>query len=120
MSVVMLSGRLGLGMLLGLLVVSALLWWLCPPLLLGKNVTGASSPPLVSAMVAKGKAPIKAKKGEGKGATKDESSSRPPMVEKKFNGSGSLLGYILKVDSEEKEERSYDLVNYSLGLTHLF
>ncbi|KAJ1406080.1 right-handed parallel beta-helix repeat-containing protein [Sesbania bispinosa] len=53
------------------------------------------------------------KKVKGKKRVVDETSLRQPMVEKKFVGSGPLGGYVLKVNSKEKEEMSYNLVNCS-------
>ncbi|KAJ1442770.1 hypothetical protein SESBI_00650 [Sesbania bispinosa] len=40
-------------------------------------------------------------------------SSKQAVMEKKCIGSGSLRGYVLKVDSEEKDEADYDFVHYS-------
>ncbi|KAJ1387578.1 hypothetical protein SESBI_39847 [Sesbania bispinosa] len=57
---------------------------------------------------------VPAKKAKGKRKITDEgASSKQPVTEKKCVGSGLLRGYILKMDSEEKTESSYDFVNYS-------
>ncbi|KAJ1382557.1 putative GTP-binding protein 2-like [Sesbania bispinosa] len=76
-----------------------------PPVASGENATRTSSFPETDA---RGKAPIRVRKGrgKGKGSTTDESSSRPPVVEKKFNGSGSLLGYILKLILRTKKREA--------------
>ncbi|KAJ1418236.1 Anillin-like proteiny domain [Sesbania bispinosa] len=84
-----------------------------PPVISGENTTGTSSS--LPEIDAKGKAPIRVRKGrgKGKGSTTDVLSSRPPVVEKKFNGYGSMSGYIVKADFEDKEESSYDFITYS-------
>ncbi|KAJ1384487.1 hypothetical protein SESBI_42494 [Sesbania bispinosa] len=57
---------------------------------------------------------VPAKKATGKRKVTDGgASSKQPVTEKKCSGSGLLRGYILKMDSKEKTESSYDFVNYS-------
>ncbi|KAJ1400033.1 hypothetical protein SESBI_29869 [Sesbania bispinosa] len=67
----------------------------------------------VPEFVIEGIAPVKAKKTKVNKGVVDETSSRQTVVEKKCVGSGSLRGYILKINSEKKEEKSYDFVNFS-------
>ncbi|KAJ1392020.1 hypothetical protein SESBI_36139 [Sesbania bispinosa] len=78
----------------------------------GSSVPGAPDLGNVASNAGEDIAPAKKVKGKKK-ATDEGASSKQLVTEKKCSGSGPLLGYVLKVDSEEKDESSYDFVDYS-------
>ncbi|KAJ1390721.1 hypothetical protein SESBI_37232 [Sesbania bispinosa] len=78
----------------------------------GSSMPGAPDLGNVASNAGEDIAPAKKVKGKKK-ATDGGASSKQPVTEKKCSGSGPLLGYVLKVDSEEKDESSYDFVDYS-------
>ncbi|KAJ1420757.1 hypothetical protein SESBI_14166 [Sesbania bispinosa] len=79
-----------------------------------ENVEGDTDNVVVHASSSTGDDVVPVRKVKGKKKVADGGApSKPAVIEKKCASSGLLRGYILKVDSKEKDEGSYDFVNYS-------